>query len=101
MIEATIVAPLPIGVAMMPSTMPTPTRIRKTTTSTPRTCQPLPLTSSRLRPKAPITPSPSTTIEGAPTAQIVTRKRPGMMKKKKPIPTAMPKRMPKPISGRM
>ena len=51
--------------------------IRKTTKITPKTCQPLPRTSSRERPKESITPLRSTTIAGAITAQIVSRIRPG------------------------
>ena len=57
----------------IPSTMPAPIRIRKVITITPKTFQPLPLTSSRLRPNASITARRSSTITGIRTLQIVIR----------------------------
>jgi len=75
--------------------------IRKTTMITPKTCQPLPLTRARERPKASIAPLCSTTITGAITDQMVSRIRPGTMIKARPIAMPIPARMPAPISGRI
>ena len=65
--------PLPIA-PRMPWTTAT---MMKTMTITPKTCQPLPRTSARERPKASMAPLRSTTITGAITDQIVNRIRPG------------------------
>ena len=71
-------------------TMPPMTTIRKATTIAPKTCQPLPRTSSRERPKEAITADFSTTITGAITAQIVSRIRPGTISRNRPMPIADP-----------
>ena len=62
-------------------------------TITPNTFQPLPRTSSWLRPKASSAPRRSATIAGAPTDQIVIRYRPGTISRMKPMPTAIPERI--------
>ena len=89
----------PIASPIAPSTWVVMIVIRNAITIAPKTDQPLPLTSSRLRPNAPITPSPSTTIDGEITAQIVSRIRPGTISRMKPMPIAMPARIPFRISG--
>jgi hypothetical protein len=62
---------------------------RPTSRMTPNTFQPLPRTSSRLRPKAANTPGRSSTVTGATTDQIVSRISPGMMRNTKPRATQM------------
>ena len=76
--------------AIAPKTRPPTMTIRKATTIAPKTCQPLPRTISRERPKAAITGDFSTTITGAITAQIVSRIRPGTISKIRPMPIAEP-----------
>ena len=90
----------------MPPTIPpmiarTMKLTRKITTITPKTCQPLPRTSSRLRPKDSSTPARSITITGTITAQMVSRKRPGMIRRTNPIAMPIPARMPTTSSGPM
>ncbi len=77
-----------------PITIAATKTIAKIATSTPKTCQPLPLTSFWLRPSASNTPGFSSTTTGAATAQIVIRKRPGMMQRTRPIAIPMPATMP-------
>ena len=81
------------------STAPTMTVISSRMRITPNTAQPLPFTSARLRPKESNGRVRSTTITGAITAQIVSRKRPGTISSTKPMPMAMPATMPATISG--
>ena len=75
--------------------------IAKIATITPKTCQPLPRTSSRLRPSAAKTPGFSTTTTGEDTAQIVRMMRPGTMNRISPTTTEMPTTNPTRISGTM
>ena len=57
---------------------------------TPKTFQPLPRTSPRLRPKDSPADFPSRTIAGTIRHQIVSRKSPGAMSRTSPIAIAMP-----------
>ena len=75
-----------------PSTRSTTSRITYTITSVPNTCQPWPRTSARLRPKDASAPTPSITMTGTITAQIVIRYKPGAMIRASPITIAMPAR---------
>ena len=63
--------------------------LRYASTIAPNTAHPSPRTSSRLRPNASITPRRSTTIDGATTAQIVIRIRPGTISSTNPMPIAI------------
>jgi hypothetical protein len=65
---------------------------------TPNTFQPLPRTSSRLRPNDSITPFLSSTITGTMTLQITSRNRPGTMSSARPIAIAIPARIPATIN---
>ena len=87
--------------AIAPTT-PESTRLsRNSTTITPNTCQPLPRTSSRLRPNESNTPTRSITIAGTMTAQIVSRMRPGTMSNTNPIAIAIAARRPTRNNGAM
>jgi hypothetical protein len=87
------------AVKIRPSTMFTTSRTIHVTTSVPNTCQPRPRTSWWLRPKAAITPVPSSTMTGTITAQIVIRNRPGTMIRTSPTVIAMPARIEAPMTG--
>ena len=65
MIDATTVAPLLIGVAMIARPTPIAITISRTTTRVANTDQASPRTKRHLRPKAAIGPARSTTIAGA------------------------------------
>ena len=83
----------------MPSTIPATMRIRNISTMSPKTFQPLPRTSSRLRENDSPAERCSRTITGMITAQIVIRKRPGTMRRMSPIVIASPARMPATATG--
>ena len=63
-------------------------------TITPNTLQPLPLTSSRLRPNDSPADLPSSTIVGTISDQIVRRKSPGMIRRMSPSAIPRPARIP-------
>ena len=98
---ATMSAPMtpPNALASRPPSAPTTIAMSQTSRIVPKTCQPLPLTSSRLRPKAARMPGRSTTVTGTATDQIVSRIRPGMMMRTNPIATPMPNRIDTTITG--
>ena len=72
------------------STMLTTKRPAKITIITPKTVQPCPRTSSRLRESAASAPGVSNTTTGAVTDQIVSRIRPGTIRNTSPTPTPRP-----------
>jgi hypothetical protein len=98
---ATMSAPMtpPNALASRPPSAPTTIAMSQTSRIVPKTCQPLPLTSSRLRPKAARMPGRSTTVTGITTDQMVSRIRPGMMMRTNPIATPMPNRIDTTITG--
>ena len=83
------------------STPPMTACIRKKTTTTPNTRQPLPRTSRRLRPSDAKIPSCSMTRTGTASAHHVSRIRPGMMISTKPMAMPIPATMASPNRGRM
>src|ERR1022692_1470625 len=81
-----------------PSTISAAIRIRNTSTSVPKTSQPLPRTRLLLYPKDSSAPDWPMTMAGTITAQMVRRNRPGTMRSSSPIPIPKPARIDAPAT---